>query len=208
MTIYNAPPDQVNGITLVGDTLNVGKGGIVSRVTVGIDAKMIVSGTAVNTVLAGGQETISSSGSANGITFLTPSNGGPFDLLVLENPTSLQLAFDASFGRGFKAIIQFPLTDVTSITNTSNTVTVNYGQEQSVTYHYEGPASFDFLPGGNSIDVLVSNLGSKPAFSPDRRRTFIATLGGVGSLTRCSGMRGSAPIRVKQTRENTSCQRQ
>src|SRR5262245_22592019 len=95
MSTFNAPPDQINGLTLNnGDTLNLGQRGTVSNITVlnGADFD-ITGGTAIDTTLAG-TTLFAQPGTINGITFegdLTNSRpSGSIDELFLSNPSSLE----------------------------------------------------------------------------------------------------------------------
>lgn len=173
MTTYNAPPDQVNGLILLnGDTLNVAAGTTVSRVALlqGSDAN--IDGTIVDSVLAGGEETIYSDGTLDGISF-SPDNGNA-GVLDIQDITSVEgtLIFNGDLSARI-AVSQ----NITSITSTGNTLTLHYGTDQSVIWHYQGTGvTFDLLS-SHQILVRVGGLGGNPTFSPETAGTIVYTAG-------------------------------
>jgi hypothetical protein len=177
MSTFNAPPDEINGLTLHnGDTLNVGKGATVNGITVQPGSNLNMGGgTAVGTVLEGVTVSVSGTlvdttsegsdisitGTINGITFRDfPSNdpNGPVDELFVETPSSLEgtLTFGVPDAHlEYHVLLGFGV-NITSLKDTGSSVTVNYGRNQSLTWHYtaevndEGFAQVQWrlLPGG------------------------------------------------------------
>jgi hypothetical protein len=164
MTMYTAPPNQ-NGLVLGdGDVLQVNNGGVATNTIVeGTGEVIVAGGTAVNTILQGAQEIVRS-GIANGVTF----DGGDAALSV-ANPASIHgaLIFDVPSAE-VDYNINF-VTTINSISNTSNTLTVNYGNNQSITYSYhlsggQGVVSFDQF--ADTVRVFVEALGATAGHSP------------------------------------------
>jgi autotransporter passenger strand-loop-strand repeat protein len=164
MTMYTAPPNQ-NGLVLGdGDVLQVNNGGTATNTIVeGGGEVIVVGGAAVNTTLDGGREIVES-GIADGVMF----DGGDAVLSVAD-PASIHgtLIFDVPSGE-VDYNIYFGTT-VNSISSTSNTLTVNYGNNQSITYSYHlsgghGVVSFDQF--ANTVRVFVEALGATAGHSP------------------------------------------
>jgi hypothetical protein len=163
MTMYSAPPNQ-NGLVLGnGDVLQVNTGGTATKTTVEGGGEVVVAGgTAVNTILQGAQEIVHS-GIADGVTF----DGGDA-VLSAANPASIQgtLVFEVP-----SAEVDYNIdfgTTINSILSTPNTLTVNYGNNQSVTYNYHlsgghGVVSFDQF--ANTVRVFVEALSATAGHS-------------------------------------------
>ena len=123
---------------------------------------IVAGGTAVNTILQA--EEAVRSGIANGVTF----DGGDAVLSVAD-PASIHgiLVFDVPSAE-VDYNINF-VTTINSISNTSNTLTVNYGNNQSITYSYhlsggQGVVSFDQF--ADTVRVFVVALGATAGHSP------------------------------------------
>jgi hypothetical protein len=165
MTVYTAPPNQ-NGLVLGdGDVLHVNTGGTATNTLAERGSEVDVEGgTAVNTTLDGAEEIVAS-GIANGVTF--EGNG---TLLRVENPVSLQgiLTFDVERGGQEEYKIDF-VTTINSITSTASTITVNYGNNQSITYSYHlggGNGFTTITQDGDSVQVVVGSFSTTAGHSP------------------------------------------
>ena len=203
MSTFNAPPDQINYdindhlVLINGDTLNLSQGGTVSGITFlpgsnlnmkgGTATDIIlehgvfasVSGTLVDTTLAGGSLSVLD-GTVNGITFEGSPSSNPnvsIDELI-ATPDSIQgtLTF-ASVDVGGSYQVEIVLPDITSIdTTVVGTLTVNFANHQSVAYHYipeGGPLKFTLMPFGGAIEVQLQQFGSP--FSPETAGTIVYT---------------------------------
>jgi autotransporter passenger strand-loop-strand repeat protein len=141
MTTYTAAPNQTNLTLNSGDTLNVLQGGTAADTYVPAGANLNVSGgTALDTNLNGGVVTISS-GTISGIIFSNEFTAlHDIDTLFVGDPTSLQgtLTFTVPVLDQYQVQIEFddPINSISS-SATARTLTVNYGQNQSVTYNYK-----------------------------------------------------------------------
>jgi autotransporter passenger strand-loop-strand repeat protein len=164
MTMYTAPPNQ-NGLVLGnGDVLEVNDGGTATNTIVAGSGELIVAGgTAVNTILQGAQEIVHS-GIANGVTFdggdavLSAANPAFIQGTLIFEVPSAEVDYDIDFG-----------TTINSISSRSNTLTVNYGNNQSITYSYHlsgghGDVSFDQF--ADTVRVFVQALGATAGHSP------------------------------------------
>ena len=121
-----------------GDTLNVSAGTTISGVVIVAGATANVDGTSVNSLLLGGTENIGVGGSVDGIIGLEPGDAPFGGVLQLVDPTQLHATLVVgSSGADYQSVIQFTQANVTSITSTLDTLTVNYGTGQSVTWQYQ-----------------------------------------------------------------------
>jgi autotransporter passenger strand-loop-strand repeat protein len=194
-------PDQINYdinnhlVLNNGDTLNVGAGGTVSGITFlpgsnlnmkgGTATDIIingvfeppVSGTLVDTTLAGGGLNVLA-GTVNGVTFEGSQNGldpnSPTFIDVLAVPASslegtLTFAgFDVA--GSYKVEIDL-LAEITSIDAVGGTLTVNFASHPSVAYQYRGAVQFTL--NGNLIEAQIPQFGSP--FSPETAGTIVYT---------------------------------
>jgi hypothetical protein len=164
MTTYTAPPNQNGLVVGNGEVLDVNNGGTATNTIVQGSGEVIVAGgTAVNTILQGAQEIVRS-GMADGVTF----DGGD-GVLSVADPASIHgtLIFQVPSAQ-VDYNINFGMT-INSISSTSTTLTVNYGNNRSITYSYHlsgghGVVSFDQI--ADTIRVFVEPLGATAGHPP------------------------------------------
>lgn len=191
MSTFNAPPDQIDGLTLNnGDTLNVGAGGNVSNITVFPGGNLFVNdgGTVVNSVLAGGTESVVL-GITNDIAFQydgsNPESGG-VDHLILANPSSLhgELTFKGPLVQSYQVIIELRGVHITNVL-VGTALTINYedleGIGRSIKYPYTAvgedgnPLSLVTSFDGLNLFITVSpeyGKGISLALTKPQRRLF------------------------------------
>jgi autotransporter passenger strand-loop-strand repeat protein len=194
MTTYNAPPDQVNNLTLnKGDTLYVAKGVTVSGITVTQGAVANIDGTSFGSVLQGGVESIGVEGSVNNLVFFSEDGRSAGDL-QLANPASVHGTLE--FGPGtYNATILFSIdVDVISLEkSTNNTLIVKYGNGETATWHYDFIESdqiveFVLAAGvGGFIQAVVASGGERLSFFPESAGTIVYTAE-FGSAPSASGL--------------------
>ena len=210
MSTLNAPPDQIDRLSLGGfDTLNVGKGGTVSNVVdegvinvnggaangTNIDGGTLnlndgtISGTNVlgNLNINGGTAidthlhfagTFNISGTVDGITFEGGEGEGepPKYILKLKDFNSLQgtLGFNDQ-GPPYDVVFDFQNVTLSNVTMTANTITIDYGKNQSVTYKYTSLALVSGVHvDGNELFITVRGIPA-PAFSAKSAGTIVYT---------------------------------
>jgi len=137
MTTFTAPPNEIALELISGDVLDVNQGGVATDTRVEGDGTVVVDGgDAVNTVLYSGGELVNA-GEADGITF---TGLGTTNVLALANPSLFQGTMTFESG-SYTAEIDFEVA-IDSIKQTGDTLTVTYGNNQTVTYHYSGALVF------------------------------------------------------------------
>ena len=120
-----------------------------------------VSGTAKNTIINGGLETVSKGGTADGVIFV-----GSHSKLQLATPTALH-GFVSNWHVG--DIIEFLGTKITSVSQSNDALTVIYGDHLTASYSLAGQqanthfALQDDGQGGTNLTLTLSTLSSLAA---------------------------------------------